>query len=262
MLISHECPISLLEDSLKWNDFEYCLVHLFENYPKYFDFYRKSVLSGRTVYLDNSVFENSVAYSNKNFAKWVEKLSPSHFIIPDVLENYKETIWNYEDFLKDYRNLPGKKIGVVQGKTYQEITDCYNFYLNTDCDLVSISFDYSFYQTLFPKLNKLEAWMNGRQLLLKMMLNDNTIKSNHKVHILGVALPQETKAYTTKDYKFITSIDSSNPVAHGIFGIKYTEEGLKDKVSMKMCNMINNILTDEQKEITNYNIQKFREFAS
>ena len=261
MQISHECPISLLEESLKFNDYCYALVHLFETHPEYYNHYRRSVLSGRTVFLDNSVFELNSHYNVKKFAKWVEKLSPTYTIVPDVLENYKETVWGYEDFLKEYKNLPTKFIGVVQGKDYQEITDCYKALIDLGVDIISLSFDYSFYQTLFPKENKLIAWGKGRKQLIDMMLNDGIIQKSLPHHCLGISLPQFVSDYKSKEYSFIKSIDTSNPIAHSAFRIRYKEHGLDDKVSMKMANMIDKKFDSEQMEIMNYNIKKFREFS-
>ena len=43
MKVSHETPISLLNDTLRfkdfnYNDFDYALVHLFDKYPEYYKF--------------------------------------------------------------------------------------------------------------------------------------------------------------------------------------------------------------------------------
>ena len=54
---SHEVPLSMLEQSRAFNDYDYALVHLFEKYPKYYDFFKKSIEMGRDVLLDNSIFE-------------------------------------------------------------------------------------------------------------------------------------------------------------------------------------------------------------
>jgi hypothetical protein len=261
MQISHECPISLLEESLKFNDYCYALVHLFETHPEYYNHYRRSVLMGRTVILDNSCFELNRSFSASKFAKWVEKLQPEYSIVPDVLENYQETVWNYEDFLREYKNLPTKFIGVVQGKNYQEITDCYKALVELGCSKIAISFDYSWFQTLFPQENKLVAWMKGRKRLIDMMLNDGIIQKSLPHHLLGISLPQGVSDYKSKDYSFIKSLDTSNPVVHGLFLKKYYDYGLDDKVSMKLCNMIDRKPTESQLEIINYNIKKFREFS-
>ena len=92
MKISHETPISLLEYSTEFNDYDYALVHLFEEYTKYFDFFKKSISQGRTVILDNSIFELGKAFDSDRFAYWIQQLNPTEYIIPDSLENCVEKI--------------------------------------------------------------------------------------------------------------------------------------------------------------------------
>ena len=64
MLISHEVPKCLFEKSLDFNDYDYALVHLFDEDPEYLEFYKNSVKNGRHVLLDNSIFELGEAYDN------------------------------------------------------------------------------------------------------------------------------------------------------------------------------------------------------
>ena len=56
MLISHEVPKCLFEKSLDFNDYDYALVHLFDEDPEYLEFYKNSLKNGRHVLLDNSIF--------------------------------------------------------------------------------------------------------------------------------------------------------------------------------------------------------------
>ena len=55
--VSHESPISILNVSTDYNDYDYALVHLFEEHEKYYDFFVNSLKAKRMVYLDNSIFE-------------------------------------------------------------------------------------------------------------------------------------------------------------------------------------------------------------
>ena len=57
MYVSHESPISFLDESRKYNDYDYALVHLFETHPEYYQFFKDSINLGRQVLLDNSIFE-------------------------------------------------------------------------------------------------------------------------------------------------------------------------------------------------------------
>ena len=73
MLISHETPTSLLEESLSYNSYDYALVHLIPENKKYHDFYFDCVNKGRHVLLDNSLFELGESYDPEQFAYWVKK---------------------------------------------------------------------------------------------------------------------------------------------------------------------------------------------
>ena len=78
-------------------------------------------------------------------------------------------------------------------------------------------------------------------------------------HLLGCFLPQEFKAY--KDYKWIDTIDTSNPVVHGINNIRYNDNGLDSKVKTKLIEYMDKSLTLSQVDDIFYNIRKFREFV-
>ena len=43
MLVSHESPISILDKSKEYNNYDYALVHLFETHPKYYEFFQNSI---------------------------------------------------------------------------------------------------------------------------------------------------------------------------------------------------------------------------
>ena len=53
MQISHEVPLCMLEASRFFNNYDYALVHMFEKYPEYYQFFKKSLVMGRNVILDN-----------------------------------------------------------------------------------------------------------------------------------------------------------------------------------------------------------------
>ena len=67
ILVSHESPISILDHSVVYNDYDYALVHLFEKYPQYYDFFKKSLTRNREVLLDNSIFELGTAFDSDKF---------------------------------------------------------------------------------------------------------------------------------------------------------------------------------------------------
>jgi len=275
MLISHETPVSLLPYSWGYNDYDYALVHLLPENQKYKDFYFKSVEYGRIVLLDNSIFELGTSFDPDQFAHWVKELKPYEYIIPDVLEDTEGTCKSMDNFLTKYSDLPGRKIGVVQGKTYQEIVDCYDF-VAPKVDKVAISFDYSYYlehwstsEIRVPEFvrqqeeNKWFKYALGRVKLLSDLYNDDVLDIEKPHHLLGASVPWEFLLYAKNDLsEYIETIDTSNPIVAGILGKKYElEYGLSEKWSVKLVDFIDAELTEQQINDSFWNITQFRKLC-
>ena len=261
--IAHEAPIDIFEEVQRLTDYDYALVHLLEQNGRYRDTFERAVKKGREVILDNSIFELEEAFEADRFALWVERLKPTWYIVPDALENAEKTMQQMADWFKEYKKVPGKSIGVVQGKTYQEIKDCYRAIDElSPCDMIAISFDYSYYTRSVPHPNKYVSWMLGRVKLLGDLLRDGVIDTNKKHHLLGCGLPQEFSFYKHADYNFIYSLDTSNPVVHGIKGITYSSDGLWSKESQKLHELIDYSLDNIDINLILNNIQKFRWFTN
>ncbi len=250
--ISHEVPLVLLETSRRFNDYDYALVHLFEKNEEYFNFYKESLAMGREVLLDNSIFELGTAFDAKLFAYWIEKLKPTKYIIPDVWGDSKGTIKNIFNWRTRYDLLPGKKIGCVQGSTYEELDKCYEVAANY-CDEIAICFHYSCYG------DTLQDKMKGRQQLIKKWMKDGRIRRHMPHHLLGCSLPQEFSFY--KDYPFITSLDTSNPIIHGMEFIRYDETGLEAKSKSLLAEFLNASLSAAQISAISYNIHSFKKIV-
>jgi hypothetical protein len=257
MKIAHEAPLSILNKVQEVTDYDYALVHLFEENEKYYNFFRRALEKGREVILDNSVFELGTAFNNDEYYKWITLLRPTYYIIPDVLEDAEKTVNN----IKTWQHIPERKtIGVVQGKSIEEIVWCYQV-IEPLVDKVAISFDYSFFidEDLNGKLpTKYHHYMYGRDALLNYMLNiAQVINVNKPHHLLGCGLPQEFESY--RDYKWVDSLDTSNPVVTGLKGIRYNgTKGLEDKPSEKLFTLVNSDLNEDQLGKIFYNIECFR----
>lgn len=262
MKISHECPISLLTESRSFNDYDYALVHLFEEIKEYKEFFIESLNSGRKVILDNSIFELGKAFDMFSFANWIEEIRPTEYIIPDVLEDCGETIVNAIKWKRLFNNLPGKKIGVVQGKNYDQLVYCYK-QLDEDIgvDKMALSFDYSYYQKVFPHPNKWLSYAKGRIMTINRLLEENVINVNKPHHLLGCSLPFEFITYRT-GYPWLESMDTSNPIVHGIKKIRYGYGGLISKESIKLVDLINEVPNEEQLTIIRHNVSAFREIVN
>jgi hypothetical protein len=59
MLISHEVPLPLLEQSFRFNDYDYCLP-MFWEHEQYRNHYIEARKRGRFIILDNGLFEGKL----------------------------------------------------------------------------------------------------------------------------------------------------------------------------------------------------------
>jgi hypothetical protein len=260
--IAHESPKSIFNEVQKYTDYDYALVHLLEEDDEYFTQFESAIRQGREVILDNSIFELEEAFDAIKFNKWVNRMKPTWYIVPDALEDADKTCKQMEDWNNKGLGYEGSgKIGVVQGKTYDEIVDCYN-YMNkiADVDMIAISFDYSYYTASVPHPNKYVSWMLGRVKLLGDLRRDGVINALKPHHLLGCGLPQEFAFYKNSDYDWIYSLDTSNPVVHGIKGISYGTDGLWNKERQKLHELINADIEDTNLILNN--IQKFKWFTN
>lgn len=257
--IAHEAPKSIFKEVSDLTDYSYCLVHLAEEDPEYLQLFKDDVEKGREVILDNSIFELGVSFDPDKYIKWIQEIKPTYYIIPDVLENYFGTItqaWEWQNKTKAL-NLPGKTIGVIQGKTYEDLVACYDYMdKGLNVDKIAISFDYSYYNYSFPHSNKLISWMMGRVKLIGDLLRDGVLNEEKPHHLLGNALYFEGAFY--KDYKFIESVDTSNPVMFGLTHLSYANDFTYVKPSQKLFTMIDTPKQNINVELVMKNIETFR----
>ena len=267
MLVSHESPISILEESKQYNDYEYALVHLFETHPEYLNFFKRSLAAGREVLLDNSIFELGKAFDPTKYIKYAAELDPSFLIVPDVLEDSAATISAWKKFSLDYKlsdYTDAYKIGVVQGKSYQELVDCYKF-MADNADYIAISFDYSWYNKIAysnrpGRLGHLDRWCAGRTHLIQRLVDDGIWDNTKPHHLLGASLAREFKNYVpVANALNIRSIDTSNPVVSGLLGFRYMAgQGLNHKPAVMLANIIAAEVNEDMMDDILFNTSEFK----
>lgn len=257
----HEAPISIFNQVQAQTDGDYALVNLFETYPEYYMQMHDAVKAGREVILDNGVFELGEAFDSEVFARWVEQLKPTYYIVPDVLENYPKTVQRFVQFRDEFPNLPGKVMAVAQGATPKDFIQCYQA-LEPLCDKIGISFDCGWYHRYSMSSNPWVRLMEGRQRLLTFMDDMGIINRDKLHHLLGVALPQDMLFY--QNVPWIDSVDTSNPVVHGLKGIKYMPDnkGLDTKEIQKLYTLIESDVDYIQHDLIMYNIMEFRRYCN
>ncbi len=254
--ISHEVPLQLLKESKQFNDYDYCLPHLLDQYPKYEAYFRQAKEKGRYIIMDNSLHELGEAYDTSRLLHWISELEPNEFIVPDVWENGVYSVRNARAWANVEVPDNTIKVAVVQGKSYSDFVNGYQSYKWFGYQKIAFSYGASWFEECFQHPNPYVAKMMGRLKTITNLYKDKLISDMDRVHLLGCNLPQEYLYY--KDFKFIESIDTSNPIIHGLEGIRYSEGGLLQKSKQKIDKDFTQKITPKQKENILYNVKMFR----
>ena len=257
--VSHELPINMLNKSFEINDYEYCLPHLLDQNETYRRHFEDAKESGSYIIMDNSLHELGEAYNSERLLHWVNHLEPNEFIVPDVWQDKTGTLVNAKSWKSIELPENTTKVAVVQAKNYGEAYECYHI-LQAHHGYKKIAFSYGadWYAEEFPHPNPLVGKMMGRIMTISKMYKSGLIGKTDRVHLLGCALPQEFGYYA--DFPFIESIDTSNPIIHGLQGVKYNSLGLLNKESIKIDQIDKKIDTDVLYDV-NHNLIQFKQFV-
>mgnify|MGYP002672554245 CR=1 FL=1 len=260
MLISHEVPLSLLKNSKRFNDYDYCLLHLTYENEQYRQFYVDSIRDGRHVLLDNSLFELGDALTNDQLAAGVLYIRPTWYVVPDCLHNKDVTIQRFENFKKNYGDLPGIRIGVVQGSTVEELIDCYK-YMSENADKIALPFDSKAFEGYTNYADILERWCVGRQLFIQHLVDKGIWNQNKPHHLLGCSYAKEFSNTLYRNIS-IESCDTSNPVVASIHHLRYGSDGLCTKPSTKLCDLVYHNFNAYELGLLKHNISTFRRICN
>jgi len=257
--ISHELPLSLLEYSNDWNDYEYCLPHLLDKHSDYRQYFLDSRERDRFIIMDNGLFEG-VTHTTQDLLDKIDLIKPDIFIVPDEWNDSAITAKNAKHWLQYKMPMRTKLMVVLQGKTVSDIHLLYKQCI--DLGYTHFAFNHSsiVYQELGGSENALANQSVGRVLLIQYLLSQNVIKEHHYIHLLGASTPQEFTFYRDAVPNLVNSVDTSNPIICGALGIRYTEFGLLEKPKEKIEEFMEENLDSKLEDII-FNVNKFKEFC-
>jgi len=260
MKISHELPLDLMKYAYKWNDYDYCLPHLIDKYSEYKEFfYYSRTHANRFIIMDNGLFEG-VTHTTEDLLEKIELVRPNTFIVPDAWNDANTTLVNAKSWMINYKaGLPQgvNLMAVCQGNDIGELITTYQTLV--DLGYTHIAFNHSSiaYQKEYTGMDHLKASMYGRMEFIRRLVQSGAIRKSHYHHLLGCSLPQEFMSYG--DWKFIKSVDTSNPILVGAEGKRYTDSGLTWKPKEKLEYYFEKDLSGQIENII-FNVQQFRKF--
>lgn len=265
-LISHEIPKQLFPSHHLINDYPYLLCHLLDESGTHYDkeyatFYKKVVGEYDYSILDNSAFELGDAYDSQKLYEIGEKYKPSHLILPDALHNKDLTQERAIDYISKFgKTSTPKFIGVIQGQSFAEFVELYNFYASLkQVDIIAVPFDLyteEQYKTKYPQATD---YKTHRADIVSALLA--TTRGKKPLHLLGCATPTEFTMYNQQIRPMIKSVDTSAPIVYGWSKIGFTAEGVdpfEEKPKDKLAENLDIKLTDGQLQVISHNVRQFR----
>ena len=261
MKISHELPLGLIHHAYEWNDYDYCLPHLLDKYKQYNLFFQKSRKDKRFIIMDNGLFEG-VKHTIEDLLSKIELIQPDIFIVPDAWNDSITTVRSAKHWMMNYgkklKEIGVELMAVCQGQDMGELIITYQTLV--DLGYTHIAFNHSSvaYEKAYPgEMPKLKKQMYGRMEFIRRLVESGSIRKNHYHHLLGCSLPQEFMAYG--DWKFIKSVDTSNPILVGAEGIRYTDSGINFKPENKLEHYFEKNLEDKVEDIK-FNVTRFKQY--
>lgn len=263
ILISHETPLSMLEESNSYNDYQYLLPYFYYRYPKYREFMNK--YSGMII-ADNGLFEGET-YTIQQQIELIKESKPTIYIVQDEWNDPLITLKNakYWMGLKKSGVLPDtlNLMVVLQGKTFGEIEILYQQCVDLGYKHFAFNHSSIAYQN---EINSLEGELIkakvGRITLIKQLWNKNIIKQHHWIHLLGATDITEFSYYKQALPGIIDSIDTSSPIIKAIEEGLYTEENTKTKSKNKLEKYFEEEFDSVKKDCILKNIKRFKNIVN
>jgi hypothetical protein len=248
-----------MQYAYEWNDYDYCLPHLLDKSQQYNLFFTKAKKDKRFIIMDNGLFEG-VTHTIEDLLSKIEMLHPNIFIVPDAWNDSITTIRSAKHWMINYskqlKELDVELMAVCQGRDMGELISTYQTLVDLGYKHIAFNHSSIAYQELGYE-DPLKNQMYGRMEFIRRLVEKGTIHENYYHHLLGCSLPQEFMAY--KDWKFIKSVDTSNPILVGAEGVRYADNGITFKPKDKLEHYFEKDL-DSQLEDIKFNVQKFKSF--
>lgn len=260
MKISHELPLGLMHYAYEFNDYDYCLPHLINQYDQYRIFFQKSRLDKRFIIMDNGLFED-VLHTTEDLLEKINLVRPDIFIVPDAWDGSVTTIRSAKHWMINYgskfHDIDVNLMAVCQGKTIGELISTYQTLIDLGYKHIAFNHSSIAYPTEYPGMDVLKSQMYGRMEFIRRLVANDIIRPTYYHHLLGCSLPQEFMAYS--NWKFIKSVDTSNPILVGAEGVRYTDSGIGFKPKEKLEHYFEKDLSGQIEDII-FNVQKFKSF--
>jgi len=244
VLISHVVPPAHLYLS-DLGDYDFCLAHLALKDANYKQFFIDRKKQGRTVYMDNGVWERGVPIESEQMIELALEIQPDYVYAPDYMNDMYKTILSVGFFGRKANRTPGftsKIIGVAQGSNFKEWFICVGrlarFPANV-CDTIAIN------TLLFPDLYAEEEHEGARRTKARLKLLhqiDQVHESLSHKRFYATGFGATIDAKELLQFPWLTSVDTAIACIMASQGIEITEE---NSTYFKPKGIIDNIVFED-----------------
>lgn len=225
--ISHEFPNYFYQNGYAKDhtDYDYCLVHRYVENSDYRNYMKDARKHNREIIIDNSVYELKNAFSGDTYAKEIEDLQPTYYLLPDVFNDLYRNIESQLDFYEKYgKSLPGTPMSALQGETSAELAESFKILSHELPN--DTRFALPFGSAAFDNANDKDPMMYNSLIFgytpMRMAINRkkflriyNNVLRSRDFHLLGCKSIMEYDIWDDDyDKSFIKSTDTSLPVAY------------------------------------------------
>jgi hypothetical protein len=256
MIVSHECPLEMLNQSFEFNDFDYFLPTFATN-EQYLNHFIEARKQGRFIIMDNGLFEQDLK-DEQTLLDYYNLIQPDVFITPDNWNDAELTWDNYQQWKSKVD--PSKIMVVIQANNMFEAEDLYDKLIEDGCKYIGFNHLGKYYDdfSCHPHFETRKTF--GRIEFISYLKEIGKLSSDVHHHLLGTNFAWEFKHYPSVYYPEIKSCDTSNPITSAFEMIDYTEHlGLNFKPKTKVEEVFKSQDIDKL-NLSLKNIETFKQF--
>lgn len=271
MKVNSELPLCLLGQNEEINEYDFVLYHLYKHHKQYRDHFRqlRETRPDRLMILDNSAYEFFVVGEQielPDFINTVHELKPDMWILPDKLMDMRRTIDGVLSALDLYGEESDGAMGVIQGRSEEEMAAMMVFYQDLNVKNIAIPFHLSVYKDLaHPKVatdirgsrTTKEAYEDSYYAAGRVMFVERwmaLLSEFDHVHLLGSHNPSEKHFYPEG---VIDTFDTGYPVKCAVEGHRLFSEPHKPDIIID--SFVDSDLSQGTKDLIVTNINLFKQ---
>jgi len=251
--VSHEVPLSLLEDSFIFNGYDYCLPHLLFKYEKYKNYFLNARQNGRFIIMDNGLFEE-VTHTEEELLEAIELIKPDVFVSPDAW-NDRQTTW--DNYMKWKEKVdPSKLMVVIQAESSNDAIELYYDLVQDGVKYIGFNHSGVFYQefSTHPDIHVQKAF--GRVEFISYLKTIGILHPNVHHHLLGCNIAEEFMFYKNL-FPEIKTLDTSNPIA-----LAYEYKTYRGSSNSKPSTKIDELMELEDSEFESRALKNINDFKN